>query len=1394
MAGYNISGRIRSLLAATMCLIGMSSFLLGRPAEALVYTYENSTAGTLSAATPCANPLVRTFTVSDAFTVSGIAVGLNITHPNRGDVRATLVAPGGSSFVFVASSGDADDNYDILVSTNNEGGIDDNDIDPVAEPFFNRPVFNTGMNFYTGNASGTWTLQICDNVPASNNGTYNRSRLILTSAEAAVTSCTSSVTYDWGANGNDAAFTSVTLSGMTFSQTSAVNYGSSAATPNFATRTTTQGNHTGYYITTMDAPTGTQSEDIGNVIVFTFSPPVRDLRFSALDVDWQGGNSWEDLFAVMPRDDAGNVVPYSVTTHSANQMAGNTGEGDASAATTSANGNLDYVIPGAVTTLTFEYSQADEPTVSAVFQVVGISDFGSFCAFDYGDAPNTYGTQLSGGARHVIGNRDLYLGANPPDGETNGQPGAAASTDDTTQVGGINDEDGVASFPAYSGGSSTYTVSVTAVNRSTTTAASLVGYIDWNRDGDFTDANERSATTSVPASTTSPSAFNVTWTAVPVNAGGTTATYARFRIAYVAAEVTTSIGEANSGEVEDYPIAVNTLPVTLASFAATQEGGGTVVRWSTETATSTLGFRVHGWNGKGWDLLSEKLLPAATLDSLAPESYEFAVEGQGYSSFALEDVDLEGKSTWHGPFAPGEAYGREPEPKSIDWQAAQAELEEQEQLEVSRRAEQNRGKTSLATLAASGKVLAELALDARGFYRVTYEDLLAAGIDLLGYPVGKLSLKEARGGKSIALLVVPSAASAQTFGPGGYLEFLGSPVEGSLYTRTRRYSLIASAPFRRVKVRDGSPGEGVTLPSYKAEATVEKDLVYSIASPNGDPFFEAPILAQSGVTERDFAIAVDALAGGQATLHVDLWGVTNWPGEALDHHIELWLNGSFLAEEHFDGLVSRSYDLPLPAGLLLEGQNRLRVRVMGDTGFAFDLVHVDGYGIRYPRRFEARGGSLSFPASAGTMEVDGLPSPDVTVALQSGELRLSGVMVEPSPLGYRARFRVPAPGFEGSVEVVAAGAFLRPQVSLPRPAATGLLSPGRRGSDYLILSHPLFLADLAELVAAREAEGYGVKVVDVLDVYQAYSGGEVDPQAIRSYLKAASQKLGTRMVLLVGGDSYDYLNHLGLGSISLLPTIYAQTDELIHFTPADPLLVDFDGDGIQDLAIGRLPARSRAELQRLIDKTLRYPAVAASAVFSAGGSAEGLYSAISEDIAGTLPGAWPIVRAYIDKLGAAGARSSLLSAFDAGPALVNYVGHSGPTVWSFEGLFAAADSTLLRNSSAPAMVVQWGCWNTYHVSPQYDTMAHRLLLEGSQGAAAVVGSSTLTRESSDARLGPELIRRLVGSGKTPGLTVGEAILAAKKAIAADGSGGGDVRDVLLGWTLLGDPALRLPLR
>lgn len=158
---------------------------------------------------------------------------------------------------------------------------------------------------------------------------------------------------------------------------------------------------------------------------------------------------------------------------------------------------------------------------------------------DFGDAPDSYQTLLaSDGARHVY-DQTLYLG-NSVDLETNGIPHVLALGDDLNGL--TDDEDGVTGSPfLVPGDPATFTIKVAGTGK-------VDAWFDFNRDGDFADANERVLTGESFANQSRSFTILVPDTAVP---GGT---FARFRLSRQG--VNTWFGEAPNGEVEDYAVII----------------------------------------------------------------------------------------------------------------------------------------------------------------------------------------------------------------------------------------------------------------------------------------------------------------------------------------------------------------------------------------------------------------------------------------------------------------------------------------------------------------------------------------------------------------------------------------------------------------------------------------------------------------------------------------------------------------------------------------------------------------------------------------------------------------------------------------------------------------------
>jgi hypothetical protein len=626
-------------------------------------------------------------------------------------------------------------------------------------------------------------------------------------------------------------------------------------------------------------------------------------------------------------------------------------------------------------------------------------------------------------------------------------------------------------------------------------------------------------------------------------------------------------------------------------------------------------------------------------------------------------------------------------------------------------------------------------------------------------------------------------ASGPAFGPGSFVEFVGTAAD-SACTRENAYRLtVGDSPARVAVAAARAPRAPVRTAVVTAVLRFGKKREYAFSSPTPDPWFDTRMMVTTAPGEWAFAFDLPDLAGdGAGTLTIDLFGGIALPA-APDHHVEVLLNGAKVGDARFDGLSAHRAVIPVPPGGLRATGNRLVLRLPADLGTPFDIVHLQGYAVTCRHTVRAAGDAADFTGAAPSFHVPGFTSGGIVAYREAGGrlARLAGVRARAAAGG---GWVAEVPGARGEARYLVAGAeaISTPRLVAARRPASLLDGPGQ----YLVISHPDFIEALAPLLAARAAQGLGVKVADVRDVYAAYSSGIVDPKAIRDYIAAAARSLGTEYVLLVGGDTYDYLGYTGTGARSFIPSLYAATDEIVRFAPVDPAFADLDRDGVPDLAIGRLPVRSREEVDAVVAKTLAYESGAArSAVLVADRSQAGEAPwnlKVSEEVAARLGPGWRRERIYLDETPLATARELLLSAIRGGAALVTFVGHSGPSSWSQDPVLSLADVGTLTNADRPTVVAQWACWNTYFVSPLSDSIGVALLVSPCGGAAAVLGTTSLASDTAQRTLASLFAREL----SSPNARLGTAVLAAKRALAFERPGATSVQ---LGWTLLGDPAL-----
>jgi hypothetical protein len=153
---------------------------------------------------------------------------------------------------------------------------------------------------------------------------------------------------------------------------------------------------------------------------------------------------------------------------------------------------------------------------------------------------------------------------------------------------------------------------------------------------------------------------------------------------------------------------------------------------------------------------------------------------------------------------------------------------------------------------------------------------------------------------------------------------------------------------------------------------------------------------------------------------------------------------------------------------------------------------------------------------------------------------------------------------------------------------------GRGGADYLVVSHGDFVPALEPLLTAKRRAGRSPAVVNVQAAYDAWSYGERDPAAIRELLRAATAwRPAPRAVLLVGAGSVRGAPPPGERDENFIPPWLIDADPWLGEAACDSCYARLDADDprddpLPDVAIGRFPARTLAEAETLVRKTVAY--------------------------------------------------------------------------------------------------------------------------------------------------------------------------------------------------------------
>jgi uncharacterized repeat protein (TIGR01451 family) len=835
--------------------------------------------------------------------------------------------------------------------------------------------------------------------------------------------------------------------------------------------------------------------------------------------------------------------------------------------------------------------------------------------------------------------------------------------------------------------------------------------------------------------------------------------------------------------------------VQLASFRALpRQGGGVLLEWKTREEIRNLGFNLYRLDGPGRQRLNPSIIAGSALlirggrPQHAAKTYQwFDPDGTSQSAYELDDVDLNGTRTTHGPVSMDVSAA--PRSGAVAQPLLLTQLNRatvQPAVLFSRRPVTPRPilpapAPGQVPVSLDGDAAVKISVQSEGWYQVSKAQLVAAGLDP---NADARTLQLYAEGIQQPMLILGSQVGA--LGPNDCIEFYGTGID-TPYSGTRVYWLIrGSSPGMRIAAIPAVT-PGLSRPeSFPFTVVLQQRTTYFATLLNGennDNFFGAAVTSEP-VDQPLTVTHADPNSSMQVSVDITLQGATDQQG----HSVSVMFNGASIGEMDFANLANVTNTFPVDRSLLQDGVNTITLTALqGDN----DVSAVQSIALHYPHTYAADSNWLKATAPAGsTVHVSGFTNQQIQVFDITNPLAISQLTgsVGQDDTAYGITLAVPPAAGQERTLLVFSGDQVAPPSGLAFHASAALGAQSF-GSQMVIITHPDFQSALGPLVSLHQSRGLSVKVVTIDEVFDAFNYGERSPFAIRDFLQSAESKwiMKPQYLLLVGDASLDPRNYLGMGDFDFVPTRIIET--AAFKTASDDWFSDFQQNGFETIATGRIPVRTASDATLVVSKIVNYEKGLAGggsgnqqALLVADQNIGSDFTAATKFAATDLPSSLEPTEIFADGMDPAVVTQQIYTALNSGPLLVNYSGHGAVEQWSFSDFLDDTSGATLTNGDQLSVYLLMDCLNGFFQDVYSTSLAETLLLAPNGGAVAVWASSGFTNQPPQASMNQALLQILKTSPSTP---IAAAIVRAKSGVTDN--------DVRRTWIFFGDPAMPLQL-